>query len=164
MRRLQTLSLVMASALAACSPEPEPAKPSLSFRTDGATYVWSIPDSQTPALVLGAAGGSGAAPALALSCSDAATGGLRVGALIAEPVPVPLELKAGPAVFIVTPRRVVTDAAVSLEGEGALPQGWFEALAAAEQLRLQYGDQGLALRGPGEALAREWADLCRQRP
>ncbi len=55
MRRIQTLGLLVAAALAACSPEPEPARPSLSFRTDGATYVWSVSRGQTPALMLGAA-------------------------------------------------------------------------------------------------------------
>ncbi len=153
--------LGIAAALAACSPEPEPPRPALAFRTDGATYVWSATGGSAPALVLGQSGAGAGPPALVLSCRGEASGGLRVGALIAEPVPVPIELTAGSATLTVATRRVVTETRVELEGEGDLPPGWFDALAATDMLRLRYGDQGLELEGPGRALTEGWRGRCR---
>lgn len=162
MRRLSIPGyFALAAAAAACSPPVEPDRPALAFRSDPAAYAWIVVEGATPVLALSpSAGPADAAPALALGCRGDRVD-LRVGALTAEPVPVPIELAAGPAVLTVATRRVVTAERVELAGEGEPDAGWFEALAKAEVLRLRYGDQGLALRGPGPALTGRWRDLCR---
>jgi len=160
-RLMIVLCVPVAAVLAACSPGPEPERPSLAFRTDGAAYVWRVADAPRAALVLAPADGPGTGPAaLELTCLDGSEARLRIAALTAEPVPVPIHVTAGAAVLIVTPRRIVTDQAVVLEGEGRLPAGWSEGLAGAAVLKVQYGDQGLELQGPGRALAETWSSRC----
>ena len=154
---------IIAALLAACSPPAEPQPPTLAFRQDDATYVWTAAHGATGALALGQSGGGGdAPPALVLTCRGETRGGLRVGAFVAEPVPVPIELKAGGVSLVVNPERIVTDGGVVLAGESVLPAGWFEALAAAGPLRLQYGDQGITLQGPGRALVEGLQRHCRE--
>lgn len=161
---LRPVACLWAVALvAACSPAEEPQRPAVTFRTDGATYVWRAADDGTGRLFLAPAGETGeGSPALVIRCETGARGGVSVAAFHAEPIHPPLALTAGGVTLTVAARVETTRDRTMIGGDGPLPSGWFEALAAAERLGLRYGDQGLEIQAPGRALAEAFGKTCRE--
>ena len=150
--------------LGACSPPEQPGpQAALSFSGEGGTYAWRAANGAKGGLLLVPGNpGAGGRPVLVITCDNLRTGALQARVFRAEPAPTALTLSAGDAILTVPGRRGwVGDQAV-LEGEGALPGGWAEALGTAPTLKLRYGDQGVEVQGPGPVQAERFGRHCRR--
>lgn len=160
--RILVLSLLLLTA--ACSQsEPAEPQPALSFNVQGGTFEWTVANGGKGGLLLGRTTEDGAVqPVLVITCDGLRRGGLQARLFTADPGPLPLELTAGDAVMSVPTRRGLVGSQPTLEGEGAMPEGWAEALGAASVLKLRYSDQGIEVQGPGPEKAGAFGAHCRE--
>ena len=146
--------------LAACQPPVDRTLERPRFQQDGSTYEWALAHGVTGSLLLVRVDGAGRGiPEIVMTCHDRTRGGLQIRRPEAEATPA--SIIAGDTTFDVdlTP---VSDFAGVVQGEGYFPNGWFQALAKAAAIRIDYGGERLEFPGPGAPSVNHYKRYCTQ--
>ena len=137
--------------------------PTRSFSHDGADYRWVLmmggATSSTLALVQYPDEQWGT-PVAMLVCHGDDRGGLQVRDAAAEDRFV--TLAANDRVFTVRGHRRDVGEIASVQGQGAFPRDWLNALGEAETITIAYGDVQRDFTGPGEDVVRRYQRDCRR--
>lgn len=132
------------------------------FELAGRPYDWRIASGKkATGLFLSRVDGAGNGKIIfTVSCSSPDEGGLlvRFGNLDAES----LTLEADSQAFTVPARREEKNGHIALKGDGAIADGWFDALGRARQVVIAHGDDRWAFTGPGKDLARRFERFCEE--
>ncbi|MBO9559774.1 MAG: hypothetical protein J7515_14485 [Caulobacter sp.] len=149
-----------------------------TFSQDGQAYQWSVAHGVTGSVSLSrevpvpAVSGlkamikdSGASarayvPELVISCSGVHSGGFQARFYAPQGGAAQLRLTAGKSVFRTYRGTQALGGRTFVEGHGDLPEGFFDALAAAPTVSVAYGDRTTTFPGPGPALARHFERYC----
>ncbi|MBN8529419.1 MAG: membrane lipoprotein lipid attachment site-containing protein [Caulobacterales bacterium] len=146
-------------ALTACNDRPTPS----GFEVGGHPYQWNmIGFPGQGRLVLSRMEGPNRGRAvLEVICTDPGYGGLTLN--FGDLTDGSLSLTAGGKVFALDAKRKESHGRISLGGQGYIPDGWYEALGAAEQVVITHGRDHWAFDGPGKNLTRHFARYCRRK-
>lgn len=147
---------IVACGLAAAQPQGGVAhRNATSFIQDGQTYTWSIANGATGGLALS----RGSSTELILSCSGIASGGLQVRAF--QPgTAKQLRMRLNETVFRMRAVPAELGGKHFVEGRGDLPTAFFDALARAAAIFVEYGDQQRSFRAPGKDVAGQLERYC----
>ncbi|KSB87309.1 hypothetical protein AS593_21915 [Caulobacter vibrioides] len=146
--------------VAACAPSDRvpPQKP---FVKDGAEYHWSLAHGVTGGLLLiGPERAGGGNVELVLSCSGLKSGGMQARFYAPAGGAAQLRLRADDMVFRVRQRVETFGEQSFVGGNGDLPDNYFDALAKAPTVTVEYAGQATVFAGPGEAHTRHFARYC----
>ena len=151
------VSVLLLAVLAGCNSKTDRAPPRPLVDLGGVPHEWALAHGNKGGLILSRLDGAGrGSPVVIMTCDDSTRGGLQVR--FPEATQGPVSLQAGEKTFGIQARR--RNDFWGFEGEGRFPDGWFEALAAADTVRLSYGTRTLAVPAPGAPSVENYARYC----